>query len=79
MMAYSHRNGETETPTLPGLYWFQGTRTHGRNHAEARRVSFADMVTVDEDGAVNPNEYLTSRVLTWDGQWWGPVQAPWEQ
>jgi len=76
---YSHRNGETETPTPPGLYWFQGARTHGRNHAEARRVRFAGMVTVDEDGAINPNEYLTSRVLAWDGQWWGPVQVPWEQ
>ena len=23
---YTHRNGETDTPTEPGLYWFRGSK-----------------------------------------------------
>ena len=71
--AYSHRTGETEAPTVPGKYWFDGIRTH-----VSGLVSVADIVTVDEDGEIDANAYWTSPVLAWDGKWWGPLPEPWE-
>jgi len=71
--AYSHRTGETAAPTLPGRYWFDGTRTH-----VSGLVSVADIVTVDEDGEIDANAYWTSPVLAWDGKWWGPLPQPWD-
>lgn len=70
-VAYSHRNGETEAPTVPGKYWFDGIRTH-----KAGVVSVADIVNVDEDGEIDATAYWTSPVLAWDGKWWGPILAP---
>lgn len=74
--AYSHRNGETEAPTelRTGLYWFRGTATS----ATCGACDIADIV---ECSALNAYNDVTGETLPkgdYVGQWWGPVQAPWE-
>jgi hypothetical protein len=81
--AYTHRNGETEAPTVPGKYWFKG-RCHARDLADLTPV----MVT-DDPEILAYNVEILAWLPGWDGgqfedikwfagQWWGPVSAPWE-
>lgn len=66
---YSHRNGETEAPTLMGKYWFLGWRT---NMGTSTRVM--DTLDLWSDGRIYGDS-----IDAYAGQWWGPVQAPWKQ
>lgn len=77
-MMYTHRNGETIPPTETGRYWFKGM---------VRSMQYNAITSV-----INDDEYA-GYLAAWyefcgdgwfestkafNGQWWGPVLAPWE-
>lgn len=80
---YSHRNGEPEAPTQDGTYWFQGKRFH----KWSTPADFGDWredagsLLHIRDGGIEPygGYWTCGNCVATDGQWWGPVQAPWEQ
>jgi hypothetical protein len=69
-MPYSHRNGETEPPTMnEKWFWFKGIGPD----VEPSGVFFvADGNAID----TRSDSCITD---TLHGQWWGPVTPPWEQ
>ena len=74
--SYTHRNGETEAPTIPGQYWFTG-HCQGEKIKEiipviAENNTFCAWRPVFGDGWFERSEHF-------NGQWWGPIVAPWEQ
>lgn len=80
---YSHRNGETELPTVPGWYWFDGVGTWRQTPPETiskRPV----LVEQDEEGSLIAwygayDDANYACVLNWlRGQWYGPISLPWE-
>lgn len=80
---YSHRNGETEAPTADGAYWFRGKRFHRWNTPADSGDWHDDTGSLlnCRDGDVEPygGYWTCGRCTATDGQWWGPVLAPWEQ
>lgn len=76
---YSHRNGESEQPTVNGWFWFDGTHpTLG--------IIMKRPILVESDGddpacvfwygaTDDANEACADGWL--HGQWWGPVVPPW--
>jgi hypothetical protein len=75
--AYSHRNGETEAPTVAGRYWFKGK-------IDDRQFEYITAVThrpTDEWMAWDDAEFIQDyvEIRRFVGQWWGPVVTPWEQ
>lgn len=72
--AYTHRNGETTAPTVPGQYWFNG-RCHGATIKEMIPVIVENKVTC----AWRPSfgDGWLEDIENFSGQWWGPVFAPW--
>lgn len=68
-MNYTHRNGETDAPTVDGAYWFDGFRTQ----PSGNRIHVMDILK-RIDGVIERHDAPAS----WDGQWWGPIVAPWE-
>ncbi len=75
--AYSHRNGETEAPTLPGKYWFEGVckLATGRINLQIilNCIGRDDRIMAWEERSA---EYLHGHCFA--GTWWGPILAPWE-
>ena len=77
-MIYTHRNGETEAPTMPGKYWFLGV-------CQLRTGEINLQIALDligSDGRMLAWEERSQDLLTmghFTGQWWGPIVAPWEQ
>lgn len=74
-MTYTHRNGETDAPTVPGNYWFNG-QCDG---------DIKEMLPVISDwhGGVlawRPmyGDGWYEKIARFTGQWWGPVNSPWE-
>lgn len=76
IMIYSHRNGESEIPTVQGLYWVKTSVQD--SHFEYYGIE------IDENGIwVNPGvdeyieraEQMAQRTRC---QWWGPIPTPWE-
>jgi hypothetical protein len=83
-MNYSHRNGETELPTIEGLYWFR----EGNEGGSVVRVSWQEEIP-DEDifegypahfevWVIGSEVDLTFSQLDDNTQWWGPLMPPWE-
>jgi len=75
MDSYSHRNGETEPPTVAGWYWFESNVTPLRTGV--LRVYIEDNepmvnVTFIKDGY---SKHMSA--ASEDGQWWGPLVPPW--
>lgn len=72
---YSHRNGETEPPTIAARFWFDGWRTkHNGN-----RVHVMDLVETNKRGGVyNDTDGETNDAVEYSGHWWGPISPPWE-
>lgn len=72
---YTHRNGETEPPTiLEKFYWFRASMG---SYYEA---TFGCYYIMPADG--NKGPYLhddDTEISKLEGQWWGPVTPPWEQ
>ena len=65
VQTYSHRNGETEPPTVNGWYWYYHEDDwYGMYHVTGDRYELGPI------SGVLSEEF--------EGQWWGPVVAPWE-
>lgn len=77
-MVYTHRNGETEAPTVPGKYWFDGSAILWTGEIKLRQALDAigrdSRILVWEERSL---EHLP--VAQFSGQWFGPIVAPWEQ
>lgn len=74
-MTYTHRNGETTAPTVPGRYWFKG-------HCQGEKVKEMIPVII-ENGAVcawRPmfGDGWFENIEHFSGKWWGPITPPWE-
>lgn len=83
MAAYTHRNGETELPTIDGDFWFRGKRGDETwtwhvsvslqdSLNRGPRVSGVFMGRWDDDDPLS----------IYEGQWWGPIPddvPPWDE
>lgn len=74
---YSHKNGETEVPTVQGWYWFRG-EMDGRHEAGLVKVNkpdraFPTLIVSPQwiDGWMEAELFV--------GRWWGPIPKPWEE
>jgi hypothetical protein len=81
--AYTHRNGETETPALTGRYWLWGHMPMG----EGWGYDFGPYddiplwVDVETRVVVVGDDYGLP-LDKFEGRFWGPVQmpvSPWEK
>lgn len=77
MITYTHRNGETTPPTEQGRYWFKGM-------ADGAAVQdLLPVVTDPRQGILAWRPMLDDgwheKIDRFDGQWWGPVSAPWDK
>lgn len=84
---YSHRNGESEPPVEPGVYWFEGVFYYeGEDELSTYYRIYVVTPIGNEDAKLwaykfmddNPHE-RGKRVDMLTGRWWGPVLPPWEQ
>lgn len=64
---YTHRNGETEPPTVKGNYWFKGILLFIDSPGRER-----------EETSLVVNVSLDFMLDKYVGRWWGPVMPPWE-
>lgn len=84
---YSHRNGETESPTAGGLYWMRGPL----GAEDIVNLKWDDFeMSATEDGRyeavqahfevwfIGSEEYADIRKLDPRNRWWGPLVPPWE-
>lgn len=76
-MIYTHRNGETIPPSETGRYWFCGSLIG------LRQELLTTVINIDPDGLLAwcdfEGEGWFQEIASFDGQWWGPVAAPWEE
>lgn len=75
-MSYSHRNGETEPPTMAGMFGFRHSAGKRgwivdvvERHGKFERVM--DYMDDDDDSTLSIEDF--------DGQWWGPITGPWDE
>lgn len=74
-MTFSHRNGETEPPTVAGRYWFDGYRIW----SDSKGQNVKDIVEINERGWIyNCIGGWTDSLMDFNGKWYGPIVAPWE-
>lgn len=70
---YSHRNGETEPPSVEGRFWFKGMLDKIPStgivaiNAGWQTTCWPDWI----EGWSPPDDF--------QGQWWGPVTPPWNE
>lgn len=84
-MTYSHRNGETEPPTVRGCYIYQGKiikpgQVRGSYHRTCGLVIGASddlRFRIGNLGFGRGGEAVCVRDCS--GQWWGPITLPWEK
>ena len=76
-MTYPHRNGETEAPTVPGLYWFRSSAHSWFPEQEFQRPIHV-LNTSGEALAWNDGRQSYDEIDDFVGKWWGPIVAPWE-
>lgn len=73
-MIYSHRNGETEPPTIyEEYYWYQATEAEITHDGCYYIYPYFDE---DDPARVAGND--GKPIADMDGRWWGPVTPPWE-
>lgn len=79
--AYSHRNGETTAPTMPGRYWFDGTTSN--KYTPSPSVLKGTTNVIEDHGKIlawldlwDGGQYDDMALFA--GRWWGPAFAPWE-
>ena len=81
-ITYTHRNGETAAPTVPGRYWFDGT-TISKNSPSPSVLKGTTRVIEDHGELLawldiwDGGQYES--IEQFSGAWWGPLLAPWEQ
>lgn len=69
MEQYSHRNGETEPPTIDeGYFWF---------HTDDSVIQPHGMIHIFDGACFEDGKMWDIAELT--GRWWGPVTPPWEK
>lgn len=75
---YLHRNGETVTPTEPGLYWFQG-QVFSRQCVGLFCLEYynGDAIAMGWRPFGDSSEILYGDLGDFNGRWWGPVTPPW--
>lgn len=78
--AYSHRNGETDEPTVAGWYWFDGIKKWSDSDPAVRRPVLVERES-DEPGSIywygandDTNDACADGWL--HGKWWGPIVPP---
>lgn len=85
---YSHRNGESEPPTIRGLYWFAGQYLEeGETEPTEYYRLYNVTVNVNRRGenkwwAFKWESHPQDRARDTDalnGRWWGPVILPWQE
>jgi hypothetical protein len=90
ILHYTHRNGETEPPTVPGEYWFDGAVVYDKGPLSAFSLGthIRDQVKVEQPRWAQEPGLLVE--LPWGdlpeyfspwqvvGRWWGPIVPPWE-
>lgn len=73
---YSHRNGETQLPTIQGWYWFKGIAM-GERYEGSVIVGEAIAGNLCVEGS---GESSFGDIREWGhGQWWGPIVPPWNK
>lgn len=79
---YSHRNGETEPPTLNEEYfWFRFSNDESPIIVEGMffmQIGYEDD-SIFKNGVLDTGGEFKSFDELPLGQWWGPVTPPWEQ
>lgn len=74
---YTHRNGETEPPTIKGVwFWFM---SDGDADISAMGMLFIYPQGDDVAGTFDDVDGDTTCISELEGRWWGPVTPPWEQ
>ena len=77
MTRYSHRNGETEPPTIEGWYAMQHPQAWNWQGSTfvfvERNMDGIDVYCTGQDDPIGYDQ-MDSRI-----RWYGPVVAPWEQ
>lgn len=76
MQEYTHRNGESEPPTINGRYWFRGRMKYQRKSRNLLQI--ANVIGVLSDGTVATLFEFDNNTNAGDarGQWWGPIPEP---
>lgn len=69
---YLHRNGETATPTEPGLYWFRG-----RDNQSSALACIMNVRIIGTEWQAWEDYDLPHSAGDLHGAWWGPVTPPW--
>jgi hypothetical protein len=76
---YSHRNGESEPPSVSGVYW---TYNEFGNYRELTQLA----IMPTEDCQVRSlslcgdwKTLVPERAKQLGVQWWGPVAPPWDE
>jgi len=77
MTRYSHRNGETEPPTIEGWYAIQHPQAWNWQGSTfvfvERNMDGIDVYCTGQDDPIGYDQ-MDSRI-----RWYGPIVAPWEQ
>jgi hypothetical protein len=84
ILHYTHRNGETEPPTVPGEYWFDGAiLADGGYYKTGTKWRDQVYVSNSEHGLQVEFQYYEDwdQFSPWQvvGRWWGPIVPPWEE
>ena len=66
MERFSHRNGETTPPTVDGWFFYNGGHTEYSGLYQITRPHWS------------LGNLHGQRLETFEGQWWGPIVAPWD-
>ena len=77
MTRYTHRNGETEPPTIEGWYAIQHPQAWNWQGSTfvfvERNMDGIDVYCTGQDDPIGYDQ-MDSRI-----RWYGPIVAPWEQ
>lgn len=80
---YTHRNGESDPPTVEGRYWFRGSENDFPEDDPGNWIEGIFDVTLEKYGAQSwwqmDGEGHVLSVSDMAGKWWGPVMPPWNK
>ncbi len=75
-MKYTHRNGETEPPTIYEQdYWF---RCNNKKDPDDGPEDGLVYLSIKSDHSIYDHMGERYSLDNMTGQWWGPVTPPWE-